>query len=105
MMAKKTLKELEEEVSILEEAARRKLLEKKLEVLKKENDFTLPGGEEVKMRKPKTRDMRLAEKKNTEAEKELFLMAALTGLTEAEIDDLDVDQYAVYQRKLKTFLY
>ena len=56
------------------------------------------------MRKPKARDMKKAEKEAIgEVEKELMLIGDLAELSPAEVEDLDMDDYAVYQRKLKDF--
>ncbi|WP_108062721.1 phage tail assembly protein [Poseidonibacter lekithochrous] len=102
-MAKK-IEELEKELKVLEEEEQAKELQKKIDDLKNKDKFVLSDGTEVKMRKPKARDVRKSqtETKN-EAEVEITLIADLTGLTKEEIDNLDMDDYEVYQRKLATF--
>ncbi len=56
------------------------------------------------MREPKMRDIRaLSNIKNNE-ERELKLISNLSGLSEAEIDNLTFREYKVLQEKLTDFL-
>lgn len=61
-------------------------------------------GTEVEMREPKVRDMRIVSTYTDEVEKELNLIANLTGLTLDELDELSLKDYSLLQKELQTFL-
>ena len=61
------------------------------------------GFGKVKMREPKVRDMRIVSKYTDEVEKEINLVANLTGMTTAEIDELSMNDYGKLQQGLKDF--
>lgn len=104
-MGQKTLEELEAEAQALEDARKRKALEKRIANLKKEDDYSLSDDTEVVMRAPKPRDMKYSDEGKNDAEKEQRLISNLTGKTIDELDDLSMEDYGAYQRKLKSFLY
>lgn len=106
MKLKKNTKlvDLEKELKILEDEERLSVVQNKIKELKNKDKFILSNGKEVEMRKPKTRDIRKAEKEaDSDEEKEIMLIGDLCNLTGIEIDDLDIDDYAVYGRKLATY--
>ena len=60
-------------------------------------------GKKIEMREPKVRDMRIVSKYTDEVEKEINLVANLTGMTTAEIDELSMNDYGKLQQGLKDF--
>lgn len=68
-----------------------------------EKEIELNSGKKVKMREPKVRDMRIVSKYTDEVEKEINLVANLTGLTPGEIDELNMNDYGKLQQGLKDF--
>ena len=64
----------------------------------------LSTGKIVEMREPKVRDMRIVSAFKDEVEKEINLIANLTGITLDEIDELSLKDYGLFQEELKTFL-
>ncbi len=64
----------------------------------------LSTGKTIEIREPKVRDMRIVATFNDEVEKEINLIANLTGLTLEEIDELSLRDYSLFQAELKTFL-
>ena len=68
-----------------------------------EKEIELNSGKKVKMREPKVRDMRIVSKYTDEVEKEINLVANLTGLTPDEIDELNMNDYGKLQQGLKDF--
>lgn len=68
-----------------------------------EKEIELNNGKKVKMREPKVRDMRIVSKYTDEVEKEINLVANLTGLTPGEIDELNMNDYGKLQQGLKDF--
>lgn len=67
-------------------------------------NIELSTGKKVEMREPKVRDMRIVSKFTDEVEKEINLVANLTGLTTAEIDELSLSDYGKLQKGLTDFL-
>lgn len=67
-------------------------------------EVTLSTGKTVEIREPKVRDMRIVSTFEDEVEKEINLIANLTGLTLQEIDELSLKDYGLFQAELKTFL-
>lgn len=65
--------------------------------------ITLSTGKKVEMREPKVRDLRMVGSYTDPVEKELNLIANLTGLTLDEIDDLSLKDYAPLQKALVGF--
>lgn len=63
----------------------------------------LNDGKKIEMREPKVRDMRIVSKYTDEVEKEINLVANLTGMTTAEIDELSMNDYGKLQQGLKDF--
>ncbi|MFY4767453.1 phage tail assembly protein [Aliarcobacter butzleri] len=63
----------------------------------------LNNGKKIEMREPKVRDMRIVSKYTDEVEKEINLVANLTGMTTAEIDELSMNDYGKLQQGLKDF--
>lgn len=63
----------------------------------------LNDGKKIEMREPKVRDMRIVSKYTDEVEKEINLVANLTGLTPGEIDELNMNDYGKLQQGLKDF--
>lgn len=57
----------------------------------------------VEMREPKVRDLRLVANIENQAEMEIKLIGNLTGLTESEIDDLSLKDYAKLTEQLALF--
>lgn len=78
--------------------------EKKLENFIREqiqnSGIKLQDGKKVKIRKPKVRDMRIMGQYESPEDKEINLLANLTGLTIAEIDDLYMEDYGLFQMGL-----
>ena len=66
--------------------------------------ITLSTGTKVEMREPKVRDMRIVSTFTDEVDKELNLIANLTGLTLEELDELSLKDYSLLQKELQTFL-
>jgi hypothetical protein len=66
--------------------------------------ITLSSGTKVEMREPKVRDMRIVSTFTDEVDKELNLIANLTGLTLEELDELSLKDYSLLQKELQTFL-
>jgi len=64
----------------------------------------LSTGKTIEIREPKVRDMRIVSAFKDEVEKEINLIANLTGLTLEEIDELSLKDYSLFQAELKTFL-
>ena len=64
----------------------------------------LSTGKIVEIREPKVRDMRIVSAFKDEVEKEINLIANLTGITLDEIDELSLKDYGLFQEELKTFL-
>jgi len=64
----------------------------------------LSTGKTIEIREPKVRDMRIVSTFKDEVEKEINLIANLTGLTLEEIDELSLRDYSLFQTELKTFL-
>lgn len=64
----------------------------------------LSTGAKVEMREPKVRDMRIVSTFTDEVDKELNLIANLTGLTLEELDELSLKDYSLLQKELQTFL-
>lgn len=67
-------------------------------------NIELSTGKKVEMREPKVRDMRIVSKFTDEVEKEINLVANLTGLTTAEIDEMSLGDYGLLQKGLTDFL-
>ena len=59
---------------------------------------------EIKMREPKVKDMRLVSHIENEAERELEMVANLTGLTPEELDEFPIQSYKEIQKALMDFL-
>ena len=69
-------------------------------------DFPIQDGEgktitELKIRRPKVKDLRAAQSQKTEADQELFLLSKLTGLVMEDIAELDIADYQKVQNVLK----
>lgn len=62
------------------------------------------NGHIVEMREPKVRDLLAVGSYQKEEEKELGLIANLTGLNTEELQDLYLSDYKKLQDKLKSFL-
>jgi hypothetical protein len=62
------------------------------------------NGKEVTVREPKVRDMRAVAHHASEEDKEVHLIANLTGMSVDEIDDLSVRDYKKLQKELHDFL-
>ncbi len=62
------------------------------------------NGKEVTVREPKVRDIRAVAHHASEEEKEVHLIANITGLTVDEIDDLGLKDYRQLQKELQDFL-
>jgi hypothetical protein len=60
-------------------------------------EIKLSDGRIVKMRKPKVKDSRAVSDRKDEADKEIALFANLTGLSEEEIGELYLTDYALLQ--------
>lgn len=103
-MKKTKLEIAEEKLKELQEAKKLKEVEKEIEELEKADDFTLSDGSTVKMNKPTPLNMKIMQKEKTPAEQEYKIISDLCNLTFKELDDMDLDDYAVYQKKLATFL-
>jgi hypothetical protein len=88
----------------LQEAKRLKEVEKEIEELEKADDFTLSDGSTVKMNKPTPLNMKNMQKEKTPAEQEYKIIGDLCNLTKEEIDNMSLEDYSVYQKKLATFL-
>ncbi|AZV46842.1 phage tail assembly protein [Nautilia sp. PV-1] len=67
-------------------------------------EIKLSDGRVIKMRSPKVRDIRAIDKIEGESEKEITLISNLTGLSIAELDDLDLKEYKKLQDALAGFL-
>ena len=63
----------------------------------------LSNGKKVEVREPKVRDMRIVSEYKDEVEKEVNLLANLTGLTIDEIDELTLSDYKLLQDALVGF--
>ncbi len=61
------------------------------------------GDKEVTMRPPLVKDMRAVAHIETQEEKEIALIANLTGLDEGDIDDLTLKEYMKLQKALVGF--
>lgn len=64
----------------------------------------LSTGAVVEMREPKLRDVRLLSNIKNEEEKTIKLIANLTMLTEADLDDLSMKDFSKLQKELEGFL-
>lgn len=62
------------------------------------------NGKEVTVREPKVRDVRAVAHLQNEEEKEVHLIANITGLSVDEIDDLGLKDYKKLQKELQDFL-
>lgn len=62
------------------------------------------NGKEVTVREPKVRDMRAVAHHTSEEDKEVHLIANLTGMSVDEIDDLGIQDYKKLQKELHDFL-
>jgi len=58
----------------------------------------------VTMREPKVRDIRALKDLETQEEKEMMLICNLTGLTQDELDELSLKDYAKLSKGLEGFL-
>jgi len=58
----------------------------------------------VTMREPKVRDIRALKDLKTQEEKEMALICNLTGLTQDELDELSLKDYAKLSKALEDFL-
>ncbi|WP_294963813.1 phage tail assembly protein [Sulfurimonas sp.] len=94
----------EEKLKKLQEAKRLKEVQKEIEELEKADDFTLSDGSQVQMNKPTPLNMKKMQMEKTPAEQEYKIIGDLCNLTAKEIDDMPLEDYEVYQRKLATFL-
>lgn len=103
-MKKTKLEIAEEKLKELQEAKRLKEVEKEIEELEKADDFTLSDGSTVKMNKPTPLNMKIMQKEKTPAEQEYKIIGDLCNLTAKDIDDMPLEDYEVYQKKLATFL-
>lgn len=56
------------------------------------------------MRSPKLRDIRSVSDIKNDVKKEIKLISNLTGLSEAELDELEYKEYKILQNKLSGFL-
>lgn len=61
-------------------------------------------GREVEMRIPLVRDMRALSNIPNAEEKEIALLSNLTGITQEELDNLTLRDYAILQKGLQDFL-
>lgn len=61
-------------------------------------------GREVEMRVPYVRDMRALSTIENAEEKEIALLANLTGITKEELNDMTLRDYAILQKGLQSFL-
>lgn len=66
-------------------------------------DFEGAKLSEIKLRRPKVSDVTAARKKKDEAEQEVALVATLSGLPQAAIEDLDLADYKKIQEVLSGF--
>lgn len=57
------------------------------------------------MREPKLGDMRAQKHLTNPEDKEIALVASLSGLSEDELDGLTLKEYGVLQARLKDFLF
>ncbi|HIP44428.1 MAG TPA: phage tail assembly protein [Sulfurospirillum arcachonense] len=57
----------------------------------------------VTMREPKVRDIRALKDLKTQEEKEMALICNLTGLTQDELDELSLKDYAKLSKALEDF--
>lgn len=62
------------------------------------------NGKEVTIREPKVRDIRAVAHLSTEEEKEIHLIANITGLSVDEIDEMGLKDYKRLQKELQDFL-
>lgn len=67
-------------------------------------EIELSNGEKVTMREPKVRDVRLLKSYKDAEEKELKLCANLTGLSDAELDEMSLKDYGLLQKAMQDFL-
>jgi len=68
-------------------------------------NIILSDDKRVTMREPKVRDIRAVSSIASEEEKEIALISNLTGMTEEEIDDLSLADYAKLQDALSGFMF
>lgn len=61
-------------------------------------------GREVEMRTPLVRDMMALSNITNVEEKEIALVANLTGLTQEELGELTLQDYGILQKGLQSFL-
>ncbi|WP_300827102.1 phage tail assembly protein [Helicobacter sp. UBA3407] len=61
-------------------------------------------GRQIEMRIPLVRDMRALSNIPNAEEKEVALLANLTGITQEELDNLTLRDYAILQKGLQDFL-
>ncbi len=94
----------EEKLKKLQEAKRLKEVQQEIEELEKADDFTLSDGSQVEMRKPTPLDIKNMQKEKTEADQEYRIIGDLCSLTKEDLNNMDLDDYKVYQKKLATFL-
>lgn len=64
----------------------------------------LSTGQEVQLREPKVKDIRIVSNCKTEQEQEIKLIANLTGITEEDIDELSLKDYGLISKELQSFL-
>lgn len=64
----------------------------------------LSTGVTVDMREPKLKDLRLLSHVKDEEEKTIKLIANLTMLSEAELDELSMKDFVLLQKELEGFL-
>lgn len=62
------------------------------------------NGKEITVREPKVRDIRAVSHHASEEDKEVHLLANLSGMSVDEIDDLTVSDYKKLQKELHDFL-
>ncbi|MGL4225874.1 MAG: phage tail assembly protein [Shewanella sp.] len=58
----------------------------------------------VNMREPKVRDMLAVDEVIGDAKKEIVLISSLTQMTEEELLDLSMKDYALLQKQMQSFL-
>lgn len=69
-------------------------------------DFPIQDGQgntltELTLRRPKAKDLRVAQSQKNEVDQEFFLLAQLTGLVMEDIGELDIADYQKVQQALQ----
>lgn len=67
-------------------------------------EIILENGEVLTMNEPSVRVLKNADKKSTDMEKAIYMIATLTNKTENEIEELGLKDYMALQKALADFL-